>query len=361
MNEIVSTYLFALIISFSVAIISTPFISLFAKKIGALDKPNSRKVHKEALPRLGGLSIIFGTFSGYLYLTPYSAYMPYIFIGALIIITVGIVDDTYSLAPIYKLTGQTLAALLVVTAGLKIEFITLPLYGEVHFGVFSYLFTIFWIVSITNTINLIDGLDGLAAGVSIIALTSILIMAILNNQMFIVALSIIIIGSTLGFLIFNFYPAKIFMGDTGSMFLGYSISIISMMGLLKSVALLSFVIPIIILAVPIFDTFFAIIRRILNKQKISAPDKSHLHHRFLAMGFGHRSSVLIIYLYSTFFGIAAILFSTATLWVCYTIIVISLLLIQFTAEFVGLIGERKPLISVVRKIILDVTQGVKSN
>ena len=355
-----SSYIIALFITFTVAVISTPFIKRLANKIGAHDQPNKRKVHSTVIPSLGGLSIVLGTVVGYLYLSPTLDYIPYIIIGAFIMVTIGILDDLYNIAPALKFSGQILAALIVVYSGLKIEFLNLPFDGHIDLGILGYLFTIIWIVAITNTINLIDGLDGLAAGVSVIALFSILIVASLNNQFIIVSLSVILIGSILGFLVFNFYPAKIFMGDTGSLFLGYCISIISIIGLLKSVTMFTFIIPVIILAVPIFDTFFAIVRRILNKQKISAPDKSHLHHCILAMGVDHRTTVIIIYLYSAFFGIIALLFSTATLWGSFIIIGLLMLILQVTAEVVGLIGgKRKPLLNMLRKIIA-VTQGLKS-
>ncbi|WLR44321.1 MraY family glycosyltransferase [Bacillus carboniphilus] len=209
----------------------------------------------------------------------------------------------------------------------------------------------FWIVGITNSINLVDGLDGLAGGVSVIAMTSILVLASINNDVMVIALTVILIGSTCGFLVFNFHPAKIFMGDTGSLFLGYCISILSLHGLYKSVTLFSLVIPIIILAIPIFDTFFAIIRRILNKQKISDPDKSHLHHCLLQLGFTHRQTVLIIYAIGTFFGISAIIFSNSTLWGALIIISVLVLLIQITAELIGLIGKHQPLLNTFRRIM----------
>ncbi len=355
-----NAYIIALLLTFIVSLIITPFIKRLANKLGAYDRPNNRKVHKNIIPSLGGLSIFLATVVGYLYLAPKLEYVPYIFIGGFIIIAIGFFDDLYNLSPAIKFSGQIIAALIVVQSGLNIEFLNLPFDGQIDLGFFSYIFTVFWIVAITNTINLIDGLDGLAAGVSTIALFSIMVVALINNQLIIVGLCIILIGSTLGFLVYNFYPATIFMGDTGSLFLGYCISIISIMGLLKSVTLFSFIIPVIILAVPIFDTFFAIVRRVLNKQKISAPDKSHLHHCILAMGVDHRTSVIIIYLYGAFFGGAALLFSTATLSVSFMIAAILMLIIQLTAEVVGLIGQKRtPLLNIVKKII-TVTLSIKS-
>src|SRR5690625_416737 len=183
----------------------------------------------------------------------------------------------------------------------------------IDLGMFSVLITVLCVIGVTNAINLIDVLDGLATGISTIAFLSLLTMTIADLQIFAAYLCIVIIGANLGFLYHNFYPAKIYMGDTGSNFLGYMIAVISMLGLFKNIALLSFVIPIIVLAVPIFDTLFAIIRRLLNKQRIMKPDNKHIHYQLLRVGFTHRQSVLIMYAFSLLFGILAILFSTASL------------------------------------------------
>jgi UDP-GlcNAc:undecaprenyl-phosphate/decaprenyl-phosphate GlcNAc-1-phosphate transferase len=348
----VMDYVIAFLISLIIATISTPIVKKIAIKYGFVDKPDFRKVHKNIMPRLGGLSIVLGTLAGLIYLAPKSDYLLPIMIGGLIVLIIGILDDKYQLSPKSKFIGQLIAACVVVFSGLDIDFITFPFFDErLNLGAFGYILAIFWIVGMTNAINLIDGLDGLAGGVSAIALGSILTMAALNNQFLVVALCTILIGSTIGFLFFNFYPAKIFMGDTGALFLGYSISVISMLGLFKSVTLFSLIIPIIILGIPVFDTFFAIVRRILNKQKISSPDKSHLHHCLLAMGFSHRTTVLIIYAIGVFFGISAILFSNSTLWGSLIIIGILIIFIQVTAELIGLIGKHKPLLNTIRKIL----------
>lgn len=343
----------AFFISLATAVLVTPLIKKLAFRIGAIDYPNERKIHVRRMPRLGGLAIVIGTAAGYLYLRPDSDYLTAIVIGAAIIVLVGILDDKFSLSPLWKLIGQLCAAIVVVSSGLTIDFITMPFGGEIEFGWMAYFVTVFWIIAITNAINLIDGLDGLASGVSTIAISTLLIMAILDHQLLVITLSTILAGSTIGFLLFNFHPAKIFMGDTGALFLGYSISILSILGLFKSVTLFSFVIPIIVLAVPIFDTLFAIIRRVLNKQKISAPDKYHLHHCLLSMGFSHRTTVIIIYGISLFFGGSAILFSKATLWGSLLIIALLLMIVQLTAEVTGLIGKkRKPVLNIIKRFKL---------
>ena len=250
-----------------------------------------------------------------------------------------------------KLAGQLAAALVVVVwGGLQIEVINLPFIGEFDFGYLSIPITIIWIIGITNAINLIDGLDGLAAGVSTIALIAIAVMAMIMGNVFVVATASILAASSLGFLFFNFHPAKIFMGDTGSLFLGFMISVLALLGF-KNVAVVSLIIPIIILGVPISDTFFAIVRRIRMKQPISAPDKSHLHHCLLRSGFSHRQTVLVIYGLAILFGVAAVLFSQATVWGAILLIVVMLIAIELFVEVIGLAGTNyRPLLNLVRMI-----------
>lgn len=347
-------YIIGFCISLIVTIISTPFIKMIAIKFGFVDKPDHRKVHQSLMPRLGGLAIVIGTLAGLLYFSPKSPDLFPIGIGACIILIIGVLDDKYTLSAKTKLLGQIIAACIVVFSGVDIDFITLPFGDRIELGAFGVILSILWIVGVTNAINLIDGLDGLAGGVSAIALGSILLMSVLNHQFIVVSLCIVLIASIIGFLFFNFHPAKIFMGDTGALFLGYSIAVISMMGLFKSVTLFSLIIPVIILGIPIFDTFFAIVRRILNNQKISAPDKSHLHHCLLSLGFTHRQTVLIIYGMGILFGVSAIIFSTSTLWGSLIIIGLLFILIQITAEFIGLIGKRKPLINILKRISIGI-------
>ena len=286
--------LLTLVLCFLLSVSITPLVKKLAIAIGAIDKPDPRKVHQKIMPRLGGLAIYISFIIGFLALGLMNRETLPIIIGCTIIIITGILDDKFTLSAKVKLLGQIVAAIVVVMNGVVIEFINLPFGGMLEFGIFSIPITILWIVGITNAVNLIDGLDGLAAGVSSIALITISGMAFLKGDLFTFSLGIILLGSTLGFLVHNFYPAKIFMGDTGALFLGYMISILSLLGF-KNVTMLSLIVPIIILGVPISDTFFAIIRRFLNRSPISAPDKSHLHHCLLRSGFSHRQTVLLIY------------------------------------------------------------------
>lgn len=339
-----------LIICFISSILITPLVKKLAIKIGATDKPNHRKVHQKVMPRLGGLAIYISFIIGFLIWSPTdNQYALPILIGSTIIIITGILDDMMELSAKIKFGGQLIAATVVVVyGGIQVEFINLPFGGQLNFGFLDIPITIIWIVGITNAINLIDGLDGLAAGVSSIALITISGMAMLMGYGFVAALGAIVLVSTLGFLLYNFHPAKIFMGDTGALFLGYMISVLSLLGF-KGVTVVSLIIPIIILGVPISDTFFAIIRRIVNKQPISAPDKSHLHHCLLKLGFTHRQTVLIIYAIAAFFALAGVIFSQAKIWGGFLLIAVLLILIEVFAEKIGLVGKNhKPLLKFIR-------------
>ncbi|WP_017726219.1 glycosyltransferase family 4 protein [Halalkalibacterium ligniniphilum] len=339
-----------LLICFIVAVLVTPLVKKLAIKIGAVDKPNQRKVHQKLMPRLGGLAIYIAFLVGFMVLQPQSPYMVPILIGSFIIILTGFLDDMLELSAKVKLLGQIAAASVVVFGGVQVEFINLPFDGRLELGWFSIPLTLLWIIGITNAINLIDGLDGLAAGVSSIVLITISTLAILDGNVFVAGLGAILIGSTLGFLVFNFNPAKIFMGDTGALFLGFMISVVSLLGF-KNVTVFSLIIPVIILAVPISDTFFAIIRRIVNKQPLSAPDKSHLHHCLLRLGFSHRNTVLMIYAMSAFFGLAAIMLTMSTLWMALLIMVLTLVVLELIAERVGLVSATyRPMIKFFRRL-----------
>ncbi|PUB10203.1 glycosyltransferase family 4 protein [Paenisporosarcina sp. OV554] len=338
-----------LILVFIASLLITPLVKKFAIKIGAVDQPNHRKVHVRIMPRLGGLAIFLAFIIGFFIYQPESPSAMYIIIGAFIIVLTGVFDDLYELRPIIKLAGQLLAAGIVVYLGnIEIGFINLPFGGELDFGFLSAFLTIIWIVGITNAVNLIDGLDGLAAGVSTIGLLTLSIMAFLMGDMFVLAMSLMLAVSTIGFLFYNFYPAKIFMGDTGALFLGFIIGVLSLLGF-KNITFISLAIPIIILGVPISDTFFAIIRRLRTKQKLSAPDKSHLHHCLLNSGFSHRQTVLLIYGMAAMFGGAGILFSQSTVWGGILIISLMFVAIEIVVELIGLAGKNyRPLLNFVK-------------
>ncbi|AXI10579.1 undecaprenyl-phosphate alpha-N-acetylglucosaminyl 1-phosphate transferase [Oceanobacillus zhaokaii] len=351
--SITAELIIAFLISAFTALLVTPLIKKFAFKINATDKPdNQRKTHNGVKASLGGLAIFIGAIPGFLFLQPEHPQMTAIIVGACIMIITGLIDDIFDLKPIYKLIGQIAAALVVVSSGLIIEKLTMPFFGTVYLEELGYLITIIWIVGASNAINFIDGLDGLAAGVSAIGLTSILVMAVMDYRIVVAYLCIVLIGSCVGFLYHNFYPAKIFMGDTGALFLGYSIAVISMLGLFKNVALFSFIIPIIVIAVPIFDTVLAIIRRTISRQSLATADKKHIHYQLVKMGFSHRASVLIIYAFSFFFGVLAITFNSGTLLTSLIILGIVVIGLQVMAEMSGLMLKGKqPLLNGMRRIV----------
>ncbi|WP_240374375.1 glycosyltransferase family 4 protein [Bacillus piscicola] len=340
----------ALVTCFLLSLFLTPLVKKLAFRIGATDQPNHRKVHKGSMARLGGLSIYVAFLAGLFILQPHNAYMPYIVAGGTIIIITGFLDDMFELSAKWKLLGQIAAAVIVLIGGVEVQFINLPFDARLELGWLSIPITLLWIIGITNAINLIDGLDGLAAGVSSIVLATISVLAIIQNDIFIVALGIALLGGTLGFLVHNFNPAKIFMGDTGALFLGFMIAVIALLGF-KNVTIFSLVVPVIILAVPISDTIFAIIRRMVNKQPLSAPDKSHLHHCLLRLGYSHRQTVLIIYALSAFFGVSAVIFTISTLWVSLVIMMFLLIGVELMAERIGLAGNRyRPVLNLMNKL-----------
>ena len=296
-------------ITFLFVAIFIPIVSKIATHIGALDIPNARKVHKKPIPRLGGLGIYFGFLLGYMLFGFQSIQMNSILIGSFVIVITGIIDDIKPIPAKYKFLGQIVgAAIIPIYGGIYLNEITaFGLY--IDFGIISIPITILFIVSIINCMNLIDGLDGLAGGLSSIYFLTVGIIAMIinNSDGLDVILTFIMLGSTLGFLLHNFNPAKIFMGDSGSMFLGYIIAVIALLGF-KNITLTSFIVPLLLLAIPILDTLFAILRRLINHKPISMPDKNHLHHQLLKLNFSQRTTVLIIYFVDILFAAASIIY-----------------------------------------------------
>lgn len=299
-----------ILITFITSLLLTFLVKKIAIHINAMDMPTPRKVHKNPMPRIGGLAIFVTFLLGYILYGTISLQMISVLIGAFIIIITGLIDDINPIKARYKLIGQILAAMIVVVYG-RLYFNNLTILG-LHFSFPTWAnmaLSIFFIVAIINAINLIDGLDGLAAGVSSIYFITIAILGFVLNRLggLDVILALIMLGSTLGFLVHNFPPAKIFMGDTGSMFLGFIISVIALLGY-KVATITSIIIPIIVLFVPLFDTFLAIIRRIIKKESIGTPDKDHFHHQLLRMTSSPTKSILIIYFINIIFSAISILF-----------------------------------------------------
>lgn len=336
------------LICFLVTFVLTPLVRWIVLKCDITDKPNERRINQQPIASLGGLAIYAGFTVG-LFLFPVDKSLIWpLFLGATLITITGFLDDLLELKARYKLIGQILAAVVIVVGGgLNIEFINLPFGGQIHFGVFSIPLTIIWVIAITNAINLIDGLDGLAAGVSGIAFFTVCGMAFIMGDAFVMGLAIIMIAAIVGFLPYNFHPAKIFMGDTGALFLGYVLAVLSIMGF-KNVTFISLVVPILILGVPISDTVIAIIRRLINRQPIAMADKSHLHHSLLDAGFTHRQTVILIYAISALFSLSAFIFTMSSLWGSLLLIGILLILIEVVVELLGLIGDTyKPILRLI--------------
>ncbi|AET57701.1 undecaprenyl-phosphate N-acetylglucosaminyl 1-phosphate transferase [Paenibacillus terrae HPL-003] len=361
-------YIIGFIMALGLALLLTPLVKKFAVKVGAVDVPNARKVHTRIMPRLGGLGIFLAFLLSLLAISPFVPegtlssrdinFIAAFLIGGTLITLIGALDDRFDLNAKLKFLAQIAVACMVVFAfDIRVDFVNVP-FQDAYSSLESWIsipLTIFWIVGVTNAINLIDGLDGLAAGVSGIAIGTIFVMSLLMGNYMVAMLCLVLLGSIIGFLFFNFHPAKIFMGDTGSLFLGFSLAMLSMLGF-KQIAIVSFITPLIIIGVPLSDTFFAIIRRKLQKKPIFSPDKGHLHHCLRELGFSHRQTVLIIYGIAAFFGVLAVIQSSAALneanWVTFVVICIMMFFLQIGAEVIGLVGKTKrPVINTLIRLL----------
>ncbi|MFH0887231.1 MAG: MraY family glycosyltransferase [bacterium] len=292
-------------VAFLVTLALVPLVKLIAKRIGAVDKPDQRKVHEVPTPRLGGLAIFIGfvaamcTAVGVAYFINRGMDGNLLFgmlFGATILVIVGIVDDVKNLSAPIKFLFQIIVASIAYYYGIQIDFISHPFGGDlIILGLWAIPFTILWIVGITNAINLIDGLDGLATGVTLIAAVTLFLVALRTHQIDAAVQMAALAGCALAFLRYNFNPASIFLGDAGSLFLGFVLASASVAGVLKSTIFVALVIPILILGIPIYDTASVIFRRVRSKQPVFTADKRHLHHRLLRAGFTQREAVLVIY------------------------------------------------------------------
>lgn len=336
------------------SIVITPIVRKFAFKIGAVDYPDKRRVNTVIMPSIGGVAIYLAFFISVFFLQPieYETAIP-IFLSASIIVITGIVDDIKEISPKMKMLGIIIAALIIYyVAEIRMDMITLPYFGEIYFGFFSLPISLIWIIAFTNAINLIDGLDGLASGVSIIALSTMGIISFFflggtNIPVFIMIYTLVC--AIIGFLPYNFYPAKIYLGDTGALFLGFMISVFSLYGL-KNVTIVSLVIPITILGIPVTDTLYAILRRYLNNMPISEADKHHMHHRLMTLGLTHRQTVLAIYAVAIIFSIISLLYPLSTVMASIFITIALAIGLELFVEIIGLVGEdRRPLLNRLKK------------
>lgn len=307
-NEIFEVLKIVVIVAVFTALLF-PMVKWISYHVGALDYPNERKVHKKPMPVMGGLMIYLGFLFGYMLFVPQSTQMLAILIASFIVVITGILDVIKPLRAREKLVGQVVAALIIVFYG-KILLNDISFFGYYFdFGWLAYPITIVFIVAVMNCINLIDGLDGLADGISMIFFITIGVLAFIMHNLgsLEITIAFIMIGSCLGFLIFNFNPAKIFMGEIGSMFLGFMIAVVCLLGF-KAVTLTSLVVPMLILAIPILDTLFAILRRIIHHKPIYEADRQHLHHQLLNKKFSQKTTVLIIYAVSILFSSASVFY-----------------------------------------------------
>ena len=304
---IIKTVLMVLVPFIFVALI-IPFVKKLAKQIGAMDIPRTRHIHKEPMPKLGGVAIFLGFLLGYMLFGTPSSQMNSILIASFVIILIGVVDDIIELKPSVKFIGQLASSLIIALYG-QILLQDVSMFGMyINFGVLSYPITVFFILGCINCMNLIDGLDGLSGGISSIYYLTILAICLITGKFGLdYVMTAVMLGSTLGFLVHNFHPATIFAGDSGSMFMGFTISVIALLGF-KNVTLTSLIIPLLILAIPILDTIFAIIRRLLKGESPSKADKFHIHHQLLNRNFSQTSTVLIIYFINILFAVASIVY-----------------------------------------------------
>jgi UDP-GlcNAc:undecaprenyl-phosphate GlcNAc-1-phosphate transferase len=305
-------YLALVGVALSVTFALTPLVRGLSARFGLLDAPGGRRVHTHEVSRLGGVAIFGGfcaamvaqyageRFGGWTPVLSHDGW-PLVgtFAGMIVIVAVGLWDDIRPIRPGVKLVGQIVAASLPLAAGLRVDYVGNPFGGGlIQLGLLGIPVTLAWIVGFTNVINLIDGLDGLAAGVSAIAAVSFLVLAAQMNQLVAAAFASALIGACIGFLRYNFHPASIHMGDSGAMFLGFTLSTLALQGVMKSVAAITLVVPLLVIGVPVFDTLSAIIRRARHGRPIQEADDGHIHHRLLRRGFNHRQTVLIIYVWS---------------------------------------------------------------
>ena len=305
----------ALLTAALVALISTPVVRSLAFRVGAVDVPkDNRRMHNHPIPRMGGLAIFFGFILSVLIFIPLTPELRGMLLGSVVIVILGILDDIFALPALPKFFVQIGAALIAVLAGNRIDFLSNPnIFSSEPFWDLGWLavpITALWIVGITNAVNLIDGLDGLACGVSTISSMTLLVIALVMEEPDVAILMGALSGACIGFLPYNLNPAKIFMGDTGSTFLGFILAVVSIQGLFKFYAIISFAVPFLMLGLPIFDTCFAILRRVSHGQSPMAPDRGHIHHRLIDMGFTQKQAVAVLYIISAILGLSAVVLTT---------------------------------------------------
>jgi len=298
-------FLLTFLIALFLTILLTPMVRTFAPEIGAVDRPAERKIHTSNIPRTGGIAIYFGFLAALLFGLLLGGVSGVIInprpilgiaLGGSIVLIIGLLDDIRGLPAWVKLLGQILGATTAIYFGVEISFISNPFNGLLPLGFAVIPLTLLWVVGMTNAVNLIDGLDGLAAGVTAISAATLFLVALRTHQLGAALLMLALSGSALGFLRYNFFPASIFLGDSGSYFLGFVLATAAIVGVFKTTLVVALIIPLLILGVPIFDTAFAILRRLKQKKSPFEPDNKHIHHLLLRAGFSQREAVMSIYI-----------------------------------------------------------------
>jgi UDP-GlcNAc:undecaprenyl-phosphate GlcNAc-1-phosphate transferase len=343
----VRAFVFAFLLAAASSAVLTPLVRVLALRLGAVSNPGGRNVNERTVPRLGGIAIALG------FLIPLATIFPSesavasvlrgdsrkligLLAGAVLMVGIGVLDDTRRVRALNKLLVQVVAAAIAFSVGFHIDAVRLPLLGNLSMGIFALPVTVIWIVGIVNAINLIDGLDGLAAGVVFFAGVTNFVVASVTHDVFLSALMATMLGAVLGFLFFNFNPARIFMGDSGSYFLGFLLGTLSLQGSSqKASTTVSILVPILALGLPIFDTLFAMGRRFLERRPIFSPDRGHVHHRLLDMGLTHRRAVLVLYSVSVTFTVAAIGVSLGRAWQVGVAILVASAVLVGLVRFVG--------------------------
>lgn len=314
-------YIFLFLVSLVSVTILTPLSIRLAGKIGAVDIPADRKVHKTPIPRLGGLAVILAVAISLLLGAGVNAYIGRIVqtslmgmvMGSLVVIAMGLWDDTRNINPLIKLAGQLIAAGIAVSMGVQFELASNPLVGQMRdyfdLGTLALPLSVLWIVGLTNAMNLIDGLDGLATGIALFTSVALFLISINTEAGDVTYVYVALAGATLGFLHYNRFPAKVFLGDTGSMFLGFTLGCLSTTGFQKSFTLSSLMVPMIIFGIPIFDSALALTRRYASQKGLATADREHLHHRLIDLGLSQKQAVFLLYFITVLLGIIAFAFT----------------------------------------------------
>lgn len=333
----------AFVLALACCVLLTPLVMRFALRHGALARPIARSVHKRPIPNIGGIAIFVAFVAAVVAFGDFGlSETRGILLGGAVIVAVGVIDDRFRLRPHVKLLGQIAAASILIPFGVTMEWLTNPFGGMIYLAGWGIPLTIGWVVTLVNVMNLADGLDGLAAGIASIASLTLLFVASGNGHAEMVLLAACLAGGTIGFLPYNFNPAKIFMGDAGSMFLGFTLAAISVEGALKTPTAVAVLVPVLALGVPIFDTSFAIVRRLAAGRPIHEADQEHLHHRLLRQGLSQRQVVGIMYLVTAGLCLSGIVMSHDRLWQGALLLSLVVLATVTAAGRTGLLAVNRP-------------------